>query len=453
MTLATVILAAGKGTRMKSALPKVLHAIAGKPMVTHVVDAARALLPQSITVVYGHGGEHVRDVLSGQALNWALQADQLGTGHAVAQAMPFVSEDIVLILYGDVPLIQPDTLRDFVARANSGTLALMTLNLDNPAGYGRIIRDADGRVQRIVEQKDANDAELAVDEINTGILACPRAFLAEVLPTLKSNNAQGEYYLTDVIGMAVQAGLAIDTMQPAHGWEVDGVNDRVQLARLERIYQQVQAERLMRAGVTVMDPARLDVRGQIQCGTDILLDINTVLIGEVTLGDRVSIGPNCVIRNARIADDTVIEANSVIDGAVIGSGCHVGPFARLRPGTVLADQARIGNFVETKNARLGEGAKANHLSYLGDAEIGAHSNIGAGTITCNYDGVNKSKTQIGDRAFIGSNSALVAPVSIGNGATVGAGSVITRDVPDGQLGVGRSKQRNIAGWQRPNKRD
>ena len=453
MTLAIVILAAGKGTRMKSALPKVLHPIAGKPMVSHVVDAARALAPQSITLVYGHGGEHVREVLNTQSLNWALQAEQLGTGHAVAQAMPFVSEDVVLVLYGDVPLIRPDTLREFVARANADTIALMTLNMDNPTGYGRIIRDADGQVQRIVEQKDANDAELAVDEINTGILACPRAFLADVLPKLKSNNAQGEYYLTDVIGMAVKAGLAIDTMQPAHGWEVDGVNDRVQLARLERIYQGVQAEALMRAGVTVLDPSRLDVRGTLQCGTDIVLDINTVLIGEVTLGDRVSIGPNCVIRNARIAADTVIEANSVIDGAVIGSGCHVGPFARLRPGTLLADQARIGNFVETKNARLGEGAKANHLSYLGDAEIGAHSNIGAGTITCNYDGVNKSKTLIGDNAFIGSNSALVAPVNIGAGATVGAGSVITADVPDAHLGVGRSKQRNIAGWQRPKKND
>lgn len=453
MTLATVILAAGKGTRMKSALPKVLHPIAGKPMVSHVVDAARALAPQSITLVYGHGGEHVREALSAQQLNWALQAEQLGTGHAVAQAMPFVSEDVVLILYGDVPLIRPDTLREFVSRANVDTIALMTLNMENPTGYGRIIRDADGRVQRIVEQKDASDAELAVDEINTGILACPRAFLAEVLPKLKSNNAQGEYYLTDVIGMAVQAGLTIDTMQPVHGWEVDGVNDRVQLARLERIYQGVQAEILMRAGVTVLDPSRLDVRGTVQCGTDIVLDINTVLIGNVTLADRVSVGPNCVIRNTSIAADTVIEANSVIDGAVIGAACHVGPFARLRPGTQLADHARIGNFVETKNTRLGEGAKANHLTYLGDADIGAHSNVGAGTITCNYDGVNKSKTVIGDNAFIGSNSALVAPVNIGAGATVGAGSVITADVPDAQLGVGRSKQRNIAGWQRPNKKD
>ncbi|MDF1628485.1 MAG: bifunctional UDP-N-acetylglucosamine diphosphorylase/glucosamine-1-phosphate N-acetyltransferase GlmU [Alcanivoracaceae bacterium] len=453
MTLATVILAAGKGTRMKSALPKVLHPIAGKAMVSHVLDAAHSLRPQSITLVYGHGGEHVREVLGGESLNWALQAEQLGTGHAVAQAMPFVSEDIVLILYGDVPLIQPATLADFVARADANTIALMTLTMENPTGYGRIIRDANGRVSRIVEQKDANDAELAVDEVNTGILACPRAFLADVLPKLKSNNAQGEYYLTDVISMAVQAGLVVDTMQPAHGWEVDGVNDRVQLARLERIYQGVQAEGLMRAGVTVVDPARLDVRGAVQCGTDITLDINTVLIGEVHLGDRVSVAPNCVIRNASIGADTVIEANSVIDGATIGAGCHVGPFARLRPGTQLADRARVGNFVETKNARLGEGAKANHLTYLGDAEIGAHSNIGAGTITCNYDGVNKSKTLIGDHAFIGSNSSLVAPVSVGNGATVGAGSVVTNDVADDQLAVSRAKQRNIAGWKRPQKKD
>ncbi|MCC1496124.1 bifunctional UDP-N-acetylglucosamine diphosphorylase/glucosamine-1-phosphate N-acetyltransferase GlmU [Alcanivorax sp. 1008] len=453
MTLATVILAAGKGTRMKSALPKVLHPIAGKAMVSHVLDAARSLAPQSITLVYGHGGEHVREVLGGESLNWALQAEQLGTGHAVAQAMPFVSEDIVLILYGDVPLIQPATLRDFVARADTNTIALMTLTMENPTGYGRIIRDANGRVSRIVEQKDANDAELAVEEVNTGILACPRAFLADVLPELKSNNAQGEYYLTDVISMAVQAGLLIDTMQPAHGWEVDGVNDRVQLARLERIYQGVQAENLMRAGVTVVDPARLDVRGAVQCGTDITLDINTVLIGQVHLGDRVSIAPNCVIRNASIAADSVIEANSVIDGATIGAGCHVGPFARLRPGTQLADHARVGNFVETKNAHIGEGSKANHLTYLGDAEIGAHSNIGAGTITCNYDGVNKSKTLIGDHAFIGSNSSLVAPVSVGSGATVGAGSVVTTDVPDDQLAVSRAKQRNIAGWKRPQKKD
>ena len=452
MTLATVILAAGKGTRMKSALPKVLHPIAGQPMVAHVVAAARALAPASMTLVYGHGGDQVQAALQSEALHWALQAEQLGTGHAVAQAMPFVQEDTVLILYGDVPLIRTETLGALVARANDRTLALLTLVMDDPSGYGRIIRDADGRVQRIVEQKDANDAELAVDEINTGILACPRAFLADALPKLKSNNAQGEYYLTDVIAMAVQSGLQIETLQPAQAWEVDGVNDRVQLARLERIYQRVQAEALMRQGVTVLDPARLDVRGQVRCGTDITLDVNTVLEGEVTLGDRVRVGPNCVIRNSRIAADTVIEAHSVIDGADVADACHIGPFARLRPGTVLARQARIGNFVETKNARLGEGAKANHLTYLGDADIGANSNIGAGTITCNYDGVNKSRTEIGTDAFIGSNSALVAPVRIGDGATVGAGSVITTDVPAGHLAVGRSKQRTIDGWQRPQKK-
>jgi len=453
MTLATVILAAGKGTRMKSSLPKVLHPLAGRPMVAHVVSAARALSPQSITVVYGHGGERVREQLPQLDLHWAHQAEQLGTGHAVAQAMPFVEQDIVLILYGDVPLIQPETLQRFIAKVSSNTLALMTLRMDDPSGYGRIVRDAEGKVTRIVEQKDASADELSITEINTGILACPRPFLAEVLPQLSSNNAQGEYYLTDVIAMAVAAGLTVDTMTPDFPWEVDGVNDRVQLARLERIYQRVQAEALMRAGITVADPLRLDIRGDIRCGTDITLDINTLLIGEVEIGDRVSIGPNCIIKNSVIAADTIIEANTWIDGARVGSGCTVGPFARLRPGTELADGARVGNFVETKNARLGKGAKANHLTYLGDADIGANSNIGAGTITCNYDGVNKSYTRIGDDAFIGSNSALVAPVTIGDQATVGAGSVITQDVEAGHLAVGRNKQRNIAGWQRPKKKE
>jgi len=453
MTLATVILAAGKGTRMKSELPKVLHPLAGRPMVAHVVNAARALSPESITLVYGHGGEQVREQLPQSDLHWAHQAQQLGTGHAVAQAMPFVEQDTVLILYGDVPLIQPDTLRRFIAKVSHDSLALMTLCMDDPSGYGRIVRDADGKVIRIVEQKDANADELAITEINTGILACPRAFLGEVLPQFSSNNAQGEYYLTDVIAMAVAAGLMVSTMTPDFPWEVDGVNDRVQLARLERIYQRVQAEALMRAGVTVADPMRLDIRGDIRCGTDITLDINTVLVGDVEIGDRVRIGPNCIIKDSVIEADTTIEANTLIDGARVGSGCTVGPFARLRPGTELADGARVGNFVETKNARLGKGAKANHLTYLGDADVGANSNIGAGTITCNYDGINKSYTRIGNDAFIGSNSALVAPVTIGDQATVGAGSVITQDVEAGHLAVGRNKQRNIAGWQRPKKKE
>ena len=453
MTLAVVILAAGKGTRMKSALPKVLHPLAGKPMLGHVVDAARALDAARITVVYGHGGEAVPQAIAGDDLEWALQAEQLGTGHAVAQAMPNVVEDVVLILYGDVPLISPDTLKAFVGCVDASTLALMTLQMDDPNGYGRIIRNSHGKVQRIVEQKDANDIEKAVTEINTGILACPRAFLAEVLPKLSSNNAQGEYYLTDVIALAVDAGLHVETRQPTHAWEVDGVNDRVQLARLERIFQRVQAERLMRAGVTLADPARLDVRGEVATGTDLFIDVNVVLEGKVTLGSNVRIGSNVVIRNSEIGDGTVIEANSHIDGAVIAGDCQVGPFARVRPGSNFARKAKVGNFVETKKAVVGEGSKINHLSYVGDAELGRDVNVGAGTITCNYDGVNKFQTVMKDGAFIGSNSSLVAPVVIGSNATVGAGSTISKDVPDETLAVARGLQKNIQGWARPTKND
>ena len=452
MDLAIVILAAGKGTRMRSALPKVAHPLAGKPMLGHVLDAARALSPARLCVVYGHGGDRVQREVPATDVTWVEQAEQLGTGHAVAQAMPHVDQEVVLILYGDVPLIQPETLQAFVQRVDPQTLALMTLDMDDPGAYGRIVRNDAGAVQAIVEYKDATDAQKAIREINTGILACPRAFLAEALPKLSSNNAQGEYYLTDVIAMAVAAGLKIDTVQPAHAWEVDGVNDRVQLARLERIWQRQQAEALMRGGASVMDPARLDIRGRVICGEDVVLDINTVLVGDVTLGDRVTIGPNCLIRNARIAAGTHVEANSVIDGAEVGEDCQIGPFARLRPGTRLASGAKIGNFVETKKADIGPGSKVNHLSYIGDAHIGADANIGAGTITCNYDGVNKFETKIGDNAFIGSNSALVAPVRIGAGATVGAGSVVTHDVPDEQLAVARSKQRNLSGWKRPQKK-
>ncbi|MCK0536868.1 bifunctional UDP-N-acetylglucosamine diphosphorylase/glucosamine-1-phosphate N-acetyltransferase GlmU [Alcanivorax quisquiliarum] len=453
MELAVIILAAGKGTRMRSHLPKVAHPIAGRPMLAHVIDGARSLAPARICVVYGHGGDLVREKVPAADVTWAEQAEQLGTGHAVAQAMPHVSEDVVLILYGDVPLIQPDTLRSFVERVTPTRLALMTLEMDDPGAYGRIVRNAAGEVQAIVEFKDADPAQRAIREINTGILACPRKFLAEVLPKLSSNNAQGEYYLTDVIAMAVEAGLAVEAVQPAFPWEVDGVNDRVQLARLERIFQQVQAEQLMRAGATVLDPARLDIRGTVECGQDVVLDVNVVLEGAVSLADGVRIGPNCVIRNAQIGRGTVVEANSVIDGAEIGEACQIGPFARLRPGTVMASRGKIGNFVETKNTRVGTGSKINHLSYVGDSELGEHVNVGAGTITCNYDGVNKSQTLIGDNAFIGSNASLVAPVTIGKEATVGAGSVITRDVAAGELAVARGKQRNISGWQRPQKKD
>ncbi|MCC4307420.1 bifunctional UDP-N-acetylglucosamine diphosphorylase/glucosamine-1-phosphate N-acetyltransferase GlmU [Alcanivorax marinus] len=452
MTLAVVILAAGKGTRMKSALPKVLHPIAGRPMVQHVVDAAAALSPANTVLVYGHGGERVREAVSGERLRWAEQAEQLGTGHAVAQALPHLNEDVVLVLYGDVPLIRPETLRDFVARVNDRSLALMTLELEDPAGYGRIVRDDQGQVTRIVEQKDASDDEKRIREINTGILACSRRFLNDSLPRLSNRNAQGEYYLTDLIAMAVDAGMEVVTEQPRHAWEVDGVNDRVQLARLERVYQRVRAEALMRGGVTLLDPARLDIRGAVSTGTDVTVDVNVVLEGKVTLGDGVRIGPNCVIRDAHIAAGAVIEANSVIDGAVVGEGCNVGPFARLRPGTELAAKARIGNFVETKKARIGEGSKVNHLTYIGDSRIGKGVNVGAGTITCNYDGVNKFQTVMKDGVFIGSNSSLVAPVTIGENATVGAGSVVTKDVPDNGLAVARGQQRNIENWPRPAKK-
>ncbi|PHR68455.1 bifunctional UDP-N-acetylglucosamine diphosphorylase/glucosamine-1-phosphate N-acetyltransferase GlmU [Alcanivorax sp.] len=450
MSLAVVILAAGKGTRMKSALPKVLHSVAGKPMVQHVVDAASSLDPANIVIVYGHGGEQVKATVTGE-LAWAEQAEQLGTGHAVAQAMPHVKEDMVLVLYGDVPLIRPETLKDFVASVDDNTLALMTLTLNDPNGYGRIVRDGQNNVQRIVEQKDASEAELGIQEINTGILACSRRFLEESLPKLSSNNAQGEYYLTDLIAMASQSGLNVETLQPNEGWEVDGVNDRVQLARLERIYQQAQAETLMRDGVTLLDPSRLDIRGSVQIASDVIIDVNVILEGDVTIDEGVVIGPNCILRDANIGAGTVIEANTLIDGAIVGENCQLGPYARLRPGTELADKAKVGNFVETKKSYIGEGSKVNHLTYIGDSQIGKGVNVGAGTITCNYDGANKFQTVMKDGAFIGSNSSLVAPVTIGENATVGAGSTITKDVDDNGLAVARGQQRNVANWQRPKK--
>ncbi len=452
MSLAVVILAAGKGTRMKSALPKVLHEVAGKAMVQHVVDAATSLAADNTIIVYGHGGDQVKHTVNGDHLQWAEQAEQLGTGHAVAQAMPLVKEDIVLVLYGDVPLIRPETLRDFVDSVDDKTLALMTLTLDDPSGYGRIVRDGQNNVQRIVEQKDASEAELGIPEINTGILACTRSFLDDCLPKLSSNNAQGEYYLTDVIAMAVQSGLTVETLQPEFPWEVDGINDRVQLSRLERLYQLAQAESLMRDGVTLRDPNRLDVRGSVQIATDVIIDVNVVLEGDVTIEEGVVIGPNCIIRDTNIGAGTVIEANSLVDGAIVGERCTIGPYARLRPGTELADEAKIGNFVEIKKAYVGEGSKVNHLTYIGDSQIGKGVNVGAGTITCNYDGANKFQTVMKDGAFIGSNSSLVAPVTIGENATVGAGSTITKDVDDNGLAVARGQQRNVSDWKRPQKK-
>ena len=451
MSLEIVILAAGQGTRMRSALPKVLHPIAGNSMLGHVIHSARQLDPQRIHVVIGHGAEAVRERLAADDLNFVLQDKQLGTGHAVAQAVPFIESDTVLILYGDVPLIEVDTLQRLLKKVAPQQLGLLTVELDDPTGYGRIVRDAAGKVTAIVEQKDANEAERAITEGNTGILALPFAQLGGWMSRLSNNNAQGEYYLTDVIAMAVNDGLVVATEQPHDAMEVQGANDRKQLSELERHYQLRAGRRLMAQGVTLRDPARFDVRGEVTVGRDVLIDINVILEGKVVIEDDVVIGPNCVIKDSTLRKGVVIKANSHIEGAILGEGSDAGPFARLRPGTVLDARAHVGNFVELKNAHLGEGAKAGHLTYLGDAEVGARTNIGAGTITCNYDGANKWKTVLGEDVFIGSNNSLVAPVDISSGATTAAGSTITQNVDNAQLAVGRARQKNIDGWKRPEK--
>ncbi len=452
MGLGVIILAAGQGTRMKSAMPKVLHRISGKSLLGHVIDCARALSPDEIVVVYGHGGEQVREAFADQPdLRWAEQAEQLGTGHAVQQAMPALrSADQVLILYGDVPLTRPETLQQLIDAAHNG-FGLLTVTLDDPTGYGRIVRNEGGRVQRIVEQKDASAEELTITEINTGIMFMPRHELARWLDGLSNNNAQGEYYLTDVLATAVADGYDIQVGQPESALEAEGVNNRLQLATLERAHQRWIADQLMTDGVTLRDPARLDVRGRVQHGQDVEIDVNVVLEGEVTLGDRVTIGANCVLRDAHIGNDVAILENCVIEDASVGAASKIGPFARLRPGTELLGRAHVGNFVEIKKSIVGLGSKVNHLSYIGDSEIGEGVNIGAGTITCNYDGANKHKTVISDHAFIGSNSALVAPVTIGVNATIGAGSVIGKDAPDGKLTLTRAKQTSL-NWLRPTKK-
>jgi len=452
MSLDIVILAAGQGTRMRSALPKVLHPIAGKSMLGHVIDTARQLKPQGIHVVIGHGAERVREQLAADDLNFVLQTEQLGTGHAVAQALPALTAERVLILYGDVPLIEVETLQRLLKLVSEQQLGLLTVNLNDPTGYGRIVRDARGVVNAIVEHKDASAGQRLISEGNTGILAVPGKRLGEWLGRLSNSNVQGEYYLTDVIAMAVADGLVVATEQAADEMEVLGANDRIQLSQLERHYQYRAARRLMLHGVTLIDPARFDLRGEVTVGRDVSIDINVIIEGQVVIEDGVQIGPNCVIKNSTLRAGAIIKANSHLEGAEVGEGADCGPFARLRPGTVLGAKAHVGNFVELKNAKLGEGAKAGHLSYLGDAEIGARTNIGAGTITCNYDGANKFKTVLGEDVFIGSNSALVAPVTLGDRATTGAGSVITGDVPDNTLAVGRAKQRNIEGWKRPTKK-
>ncbi|MDR9437878.1 MAG: bifunctional UDP-N-acetylglucosamine diphosphorylase/glucosamine-1-phosphate N-acetyltransferase GlmU [Halomonas sp.] len=452
MTLDVVILAAGQGTRMCSTRPKVLHRLAGKPMVRHVIDTARGLEAERTHVVVGHGAEQVREALADCELRFALQAEQKGTGHAVAQTLKALGEGRVLVLYGDVPLTHRETLVELLAHVDEQHLGLLTVTLVDPTGYGRILRNAAGEVVAIVEHKDASETERAVRECNTGIMAMTAAQLRRWLPRLSADNAQGEYYLTDIIAMAAAEGVNIATVQPSRPLEVEGVNNRAQMARLERALQHDIAERLMEQGVALADPGRLDVRGRLTCGHDVEIDVGCVFEGEVALGEGVRIGPHCVIRDSHVGAESVIESHSVLDGAVVAGHNRIGPFARLRPGSRLAVGAKVGNFVETKNVEVGEGSKINHLSYVGDARLGHDVNVGAGTITCNYDGVNKHRTEIGDDAFIGSNTALVAPVSVGKGATIGAGSTISKDVADNALAVSRGRQISKADWPRPTKR-
>lgn len=451
--LNVVVLAAGKGTRMYSTKPKVLHELAGRSLVQHTIDTANALQASSIHVVIGHAAEQLRAALAGQQLHFALQEQQLGTGHAVNQALAQLDRDaIALILYGDVPLIRAETLSQLVAPVDADSMSVLTAVVEKPQGLGRIVRDAAGSIRAIIEEKDATPAQRALKEINTGFMAIPVARLHAWLPRIQNKNAQGEYYLTDIIALAIADGCRVHTVQCQDELEAAGVNNRQQLAELERHYQKRETSRLMLAGVTLRDPARVDLRGTITIAQDVEIDINVVLEGKVDIAGNVRIGPNCVLKNCSIGTGTEIAANTVIEDAVIGSDCTIGPFARIRPGTVLETEAKIGNFCEIKKARIGRHSKVNHLSYIGDSELGNDVNVGAGTITCNYDGVNKSKTIIGDRVFVGSNTALVAPVNIAAGATIGAGSVITKDVGQNQLAIARGRQSNIDGWERPKKK-
>ena len=452
MPLSIVILAAGQGTRMRSRLPKVLQQLAGKPLLAHVLDTVDELSAEAVYVVYGHGGEQVPEAFSSRKVEWVRQESQLGTGHAVAQAIGHIPDDHqVLVLYGDVPLMQADTLRGLVEKCDVADLVLLSTKLVDPAGYGRIVRGSHGNIERIVEHKDATDSERRIDEVNTGLLAAPCARLRKWLAALGNDNAQGEYYLTDVIGMAAGEGLRVEGVIADDPAEVHGINDRRQLAEAEKILRRRNADRLLRDGVTLVDPERIDVRGSLQCGQDVTIDVNVVFHGDVRLGDRVVIGPGCVISDATIGDGTTVDALCHIDSTNIGRDCRIGPYARLRPGATLGDEVHVGNFVEIKKSELGKGSKANHLSYIGDAGIGAGVNIGAGTITCNYDGANKHRTIIEDGAFIGSNTALVAPIRVGRNAVVGAGSTLSKDAPADALTVSRGRQTTIEGWQRPKK--
>lgn len=452
MQLSVVILAAGQGKRMNSDLPKVLQPLAGRPLLQHVIRTAQSLDPANVYVVYGHGGAQVQAALAHETVEWILQADQLGTGHAVMQAMCVIPDGhTVLVLYGDVPLIRAPALQRLVALADEGALAVLSVDLDNATGYGRIVRNPDGGLSAIVEHKDASPDQLLIHEVNSGLLAAPAGRLREWLLGLGRDNSSREYYLTDVVAGAVQAGNRVEAVKTPYAAEVMGVNDKVQLAQVEALYRRERSEQLMLAGATLADPARIDIRGDIAVGRDVYIDVNAVLTGHVRLGAGVKIGPNCIISDSDIGAGTEIFANSMIDRAQVGDNCRIGPFARVRPDTVLHRDVHVGNFVEVKSSEIGAGSKANHLSYVGDARVGSGVNIGAGSVTCNYDGQNKWPTVIEDRAFIGSGSMLVAPVRIGAGATVGAGSTITQNAPDGELTLTRAKQATITGWQRPSK--
>ena len=448
-----VVLAAGKGTRMKSDLPKVLHTIAGKSMLSHVLDTARNVGADNLNVVIGHGSELVQQTVAADDVHFVMQTEQLGTGHAVQQAEHLLRDDaVVIILCGDVPLIKASTLTNLVAQVSANSMGLLTLDIDNATGYGRIVRDHNGEVIAIVEHKDATHEQLDICEINTGVMAFKGSHLKAWLHLISNKNSSGEYYLTDMIAIAHEKGIAIATAKAESEMEVLGVNNRMQQAMLERYFQQSIAEDLMVNGVTMMDPMRFDCRGSITVGRDVYIDVNCVFEGEVKLGNGVVVGPNCVIKNAVIGDNTVIKANSIIDDATVAADCEVGPYARLRPGTELQTGAKIGNFVETKKALIGVNSKVNHLSYVGDTVVGSNCNLGAGVITCNYDGANKFKTEIGNNVFVGTNTALVAPVTLADGSTTGAGSVISNSVGKDQLAVTRAKQRNIDGWVRPSKK-
>ncbi len=454
MTLFPIILAAGQGTRMRSSLPKVLHPIGGKPMLQHVIESCQQLDVDKIAIIYGHGGEQVQQTIKAEDLVWVEQKEQKGTGHAVAQAEAYIEDDaFVIIAYGDVPLIKPETLSQLADKLEKAALVVLTVVQDDPTGYGRIVRNSQGNIESIVEHKDANQEQLQIKEVNTGFIAARGRDLKRWLKDITPNNSQGEYYLTDCIALAVKEGGIVDAVVCDYPLEVEGVNDRMQQAKIERAYQAIQANELLKAGITLLDPVRIDIRGKLEAGKDVTIDVNNIFIGNVQLGDRVIIESGCVIKDAQIGNDCLVKANSVIDSAIIENNCDIGPFARVRPDAVIKENAKVGNFVEIKKSVIGKGSKVSHLSYIGDTQMGEDVNIGAGTITCNYDGVNKHLTSIGDRVFIGSDTQLVAPVTIGADATIGAGSTITKNAPAGELTFSRAKQLTLKGWKKPKKGD